>query len=621
MSAPRDDSEFQVQMAMRRAVRWAVAALLLVATAVAFLVLRNSQGDGDGKGEAKVQTPAVKFADVTKEAGLTFEHYTGATGEKLLPETMGGGSAFFDFDGDGDQDLLLVNSTDWPWSPKRATHTAALYRNDGRGKFEDVTAGSGLDVDLYGMGAAIGDYDNDGRADLLLTAVGGNRLFHNEGDGIFRDVTVEAGVAGSPDDWSTSAAWFDFDNDGDLDLFVCHYVAWSRESDRAINYQLAGIGRAYGPPMNFPGSFSALYRNEGDGRFVDVSSASGVQVKNGVTGEPVGKSLGVAPVDLDGDHWTDLIVTNDTAQNFVFHNERNGTFKEIGELSGAAFDRFGKVRGAMGIDTARFEENDSVAISIGNFANEMTALYVSPPNALTFADEAIARGIGTATRNLLTFGVFFFDYDLDGSPDLLTANGHLDEQIGQAQPGQQYRQPAQLFWNSRSHGQAAAFVPVPEGPLTKDLTQPIAGRGSAFADIDGDGDLDVLLTQVGGPPILLRNEQRLGHHWIRIRLTGTRANRDGIGAWVTVRAGGRTLSRQVMPTRGYLSQSELPVTIGLGATDHVDEVIVTWPGGETQKVSNIRIDGETEIVQPIKAGVLSPFAARASARRSARSEA
>ncbi|MEO8352788.1 MAG: CRTAC1 family protein, partial [Chthoniobacteraceae bacterium] len=502
----------------------------------------------------------------------------------------------------GDQDLLLVNSTDWPWSPKRTKHTAALYRNDGRGKFADVTAGSGLDVDLYGMGAAIGDYDNDGRSDVLLTGIEGNRLFHNEGDGKFRDVTVEAGVAGSSDDWSTSAAWFDIDNDGDLDLFVCHYVAWSRESDLAINYQLAGIGRAYGPPMNFPGAFSALYRNEGSGKFTDVSSASGVQVKNGVTGEPVGKALGVAPVDLDDDQWTDLIVTNDTAQNFVFHNERDGSFKEIGELSGAAFDRFGKVRGAMGIDTARFEEDDSVAISIGNFANEMTALYVSPPNSLTFADEAIARGIGTVTRNLLTFGVFFFDYDLDGSPDLLTANGHLDEQIGKAQPGQRYRQPAQLFWNSRSHGQVAAFVPVPEGPLTKDLVQPIVGRGSAFADIDGDGDLDVLLTQAGGPPILLRNEQQLGHHWIRVRLTGTHANRDGIGAVMTVRAAGRTLSRQVMPTRGYLSQSELPVTIGLGAIDHVDEVKVTWPGGETQKVGDIKIDAESHIVQTINPG-------------------
>jgi hypothetical protein len=606
MTAPFADPGTQPDATIGRAVRWAIATLALLASATIFLVIKNSPPADEGAAALirARDVPDVVFRDVTLEAGVTFRHYNGAGDEKLLPETMGAGCAFFDFDRDGDQDLLFVNGTDWPWTPKALTtrHTAALYRNDGRGRFEDVTAGSGLDVELYGMGAAVGDYDNDGLPDLFLSAVGGNRLFHNEGAGKFSDVTAAAGVGGMKDDWSTSAAWFDFDNDGDLDLFVCNYARWSRETDLGINYQLPGLGRAYGPPMNFPGSFPFLYRNDGDGRFTDVSASSGVQVRNKATGQPIAKSLGVAPVDLDGDHWTDFIVANDTVQNFVFHNERNGTFKEIGELSGAAFDSFGKVRGAMGIDAAQFQDDDSVAVSIGNFANEMTAFYVSPPKALTFTDEAIARGIGAASRNALTFGVFFFDYDLDGWLDLLTTNGHLDEQIARAQPAQQYRQPAQLFWNTRGKSKATRFAAVAADDATRDLFQPIAGRGSAFADIDGDGDLDVVLTQVASAPILLRNEQKLGHHWVRLTLVGTRSNRDAIGASIAARGGGRTIYRQVMPTRGYLSQSELPVTIGLGDTTRVDEVVVVWPGGEMQKVENAAVDAVTTIKQPVKTG-------------------
>jgi len=541
--------------------------------------------------------PRVTFTDITRAAGIIFRHYNGARGEKLLPETMGSGCAFFDFDADGDQDILLVNSTDWPWTDGRTPHVAALYRNDGRGGFEDIATGSGLDIDLFGMGVAIGDYDADGLPDVFLTAVRGNRLFHNEGGGKFAETTSEAGVGGPPDGWSTSAAWLDYDNDGDLDLFVCNYVRWSRDTDLAADYKLAGIGRAYGPPMNFPGSFPALYRNEGGGRFSDVSEAAGIQVKNRATGQPIAKSLGLAPVDLDGDGWLDVIVANDTVQNFVFHNERNGTFREIGEMSGAAFDSFGKVRGAMGIDAARFEEDDSVAISIGNFANEMTALYVGKGNALTFTDEAITRGIGAASRNLLTFGVFFFDYDLDGWLDLLTANGHLDERIAEAQPAQQYRQPAQLFWNTHGKRANGGFAPVPATPSTAALYQPIAARGSAFADIDGDGDLDILLTQVAGPPLLLRNDQALGQHWLRLKLTGAGGNRDAIGASIRVRTAQRTIWRYVMPTRGYLSQSELIVTVGLGSTDRVEEVSVTWPGGEVQKVEGVKLNAVNRVAQ------------------------
>ena len=586
--------------------RWLIAALLLIVAATVFLLLRNALPATGGVRPGAASSPAdqallaeippIRFTDVTAAAGISFRHYNGARGEKLLPETMGSGCAFFDFDTDGDQDILLVNSTDWPSAgASRSPHFAGLYRNDGRGQFADVVTGSGLDVDLYGTGVAIGDYDNDGRPDVFLTAVGGNRLFHNEGGGKFRELT-DAGVGGAVDGWSTSAAWLDYDNDGDLDLFVCNYIRWSPEMDFRADYKLAGIGRAYGPPMSFPGTFPSLYRNDRE-RFTDVSASSGVQVRNKATGEPIAKSLGVVPVDLDGDHWLDLVVANDTVQNFVFHNERNGTFREIGEITGAAFDSFGKVRGAMGIDAARFADDDSVAISIGNFANEMTAFYVSKQNALTFTDEAMIRGIGTASRNLLTFGVFFFDYDLDGWLDLLTTNGHLDAEITKAQPTQHYRQPAQLFWNARAKRKAAGFIAVPPTPANADLFQPIVGRGSAFGDIDADGDLDVLLTQVAGAPLLLRNDQALSHHWVRLKLTGTRSNRDGIGAWLKLRAAGRTFWRHVMPARGYLSQSELPVTIGLGRHEQIDEVTVVWPGGQTQDVPTVKLDDISNITQ------------------------
>jgi enediyne biosynthesis protein E4 len=468
----------------------------------------------------------------------------------------------------------------------------ALYRNDGAGNFVDVTEGSGLDASLYGMGVAIGDYDNDGWPDIFITALGVNRLFRNLGNGTFEDVTERAGVGGGENDWSTSAAWVDYNNNGLLDLFVCNYVEWSREIDYEVSYTLVGIGRAYGPPMDFPGTFPFLYRNNGDGTFTDVSAESGIQVRTPVTRLPMAKSLGVAPVDLDGDGWMDLIIANDTVQNFIFHNQRDGTFKEIGATSGVAFDMYGGTRGAMGIDASRLDNDRHLAVAIGNFANEMTALYVSQVVRDTpiFSDEAIAQGIGAHSRNALTFGVFFFDYDLDGWLDLITTNGHIEDEINKVQASQHYRQPAQLFWNARGSGSSRGFIPVPVEKTGPDIFTPIVGRGSAYADIDGDGDLDMIMTQIAGPPLLLRNEQNLGHNWIRFKLVGTRSNRDAIGAWVTARVGARTMLRQVMPTRGYLSQSELPVTFGLGKAERIDEVQVIWPDGAQQPVKNFRLN-------------------------------
>jgi hypothetical protein len=479
-----------------------------------------------------------------------------------------------------------------------------LYRNDGSGRFDDVTAGSGLDISLYGMGVACGDYDNDGLVDVFVSALGPNRLFHNEGNGKFRDVTNEAGVAGEAGAWASSTGWFDYDRDGDLDLFVCNYLQWSREYDEAQNFQLTGGGRAYGRPQNFEGTLPYLYRNEGDGKFTEVAHTAGLHVRNPDTNVPMAKSLGLAFEDFDDDGWLDIIVANDTVQNFLFHNQGDGTFREIGAEAGVAFDMNGNARGAMGIDVGHFRNSDAVGIAIGNFSNEMTALYVSYDRQMQFMDEAISTGLGPNTRLQLTFGVFLADYDLDGRLDFFAANGHLEEDINRVQPSQHYEQPPQLFWNCGAE-HVTEFMPVSERNCGPELLKPLVGRGASFADIDGDGDLDFLITATGGPARLLRNDQQLGHHWLRFKLQGNSSNRDAIGARVEVVTPGRTMRRQVMPTRSYLSQVELPVTFGLGTDERVERVTVRWPDGTEQQVDIEELDRSYEVTQ---ASNLSPTA-------------
>ncbi|NUQ61059.1 MAG: CRTAC1 family protein [Pirellulales bacterium] len=598
------DTEQRDDAIVGRALRWSLAVILPAVCAGAGIlyalsrpaqpppVKESALAEVEVRRPVPVEIPRVIFTDVTAEAGIHFVHENGADGAKLLPETMGGGCAFLDFDADGDQDLLLVNSRSWPWDLRGTRDrrpTMALYRNNGSGQFDDVTAGSGLDVSLYGMGAAVGDYDRDGRVDVFLSAVGPNCLFRNLGDGKFLDVTEQAGVAGETDAWSTSCGWFDYDNDGDLDLFVCNYVRWSREDDVAQDFQLTGGGRAYGRPQNFGGTFPYLYRNEGDGTFQDVSAEAGIQIRNPNTGVPMAKSLGVTFTDPDGDGWLDVVVANDTVQNFLFHNRRDGTFEEIGSPSGLAFDMDGNARGAMGIDAACFRNNDALGVAIGNFANEMTALYVAYGSGMQFTDEAVATGLGPNTRLVLTFGVCFVDYDLDGRPDLFAANGHLEDEINRVQPSQSYEQAPQLFWNCGAE-QATEFLPVGAADSGEELLEPTVGRGASFADLDGDGDQDLLITAIARPPRLLRNDQQLGHHWLRLKLEGTSSNRDAIGAWVEVHASDRIQRQQVMPTRSYLSQAELPVTFGLGRTARVDKVVIRWPGAPTQELTGLAVD-------------------------------
>jgi hypothetical protein len=590
-----------------QAFRWSIIVIVAVAIVVGItwfalrpaeqqeVVVEKELGDVTDRVVEVEQMPEIRFVDITAAAGIDFEHSNGATGDKLLPETMGSGAAFFDYDNDGDQDLLLVNATPWPGDPgSNDRPTARLYANDGGGRFADVTSQAGLDVSLYGVGVAVGDYDNDGDGDVFITALGRNRLFENDGRR-FRDVTDVAGVAGTEDEWSSSAGFLDYDNDGDLDLFVANYVRWSREIDIELNFTLNGEDRAYGPPNNYEGRFPYLYRNDGGGRFTDVSAEAGIQVLNPATGKPMAKALAIAFADVDGDGNLDILIANDTVQNFLYHNQGDGTFEEIGSIAGMGFDRDGNATAAMGIDVAHYRNDEQIAVGIGNFANEMSSLFVSQTGGLQFSDEAIGEGIGAPSRKYLSFGLFFFDYDLDGRLDLLQTNGHLEDEISEVQASQQYRQPTQLFWNSGPESRSC-YQEVPSERVG-DLSKPIVGRGAAYADIDGDGDLDVLLTQVAGKPLLLRNDSTLGNRWARFKLRGTASNRDAIGAWVIVEANGETQRRQVMPTRSYLSQVELPVTIGIGAAGRIDGARVIWPDGSEQDLGPVEPNSVIEVMQ------------------------
>ena len=549
-----------------------------------------------------LEIPEVRFTEITDTAGIDFVHTNGAEGEKLLPETMGGGGGFFDFDNDGDQDLLCVNGNVWPRAKVKPDKppTSMLYANDGTGRFSNVTAGSGLDIPLHGNGVAFGDFDNDGDVDVFISCLGANHLFRNDGGGKFAEVTAVAGVAGGENDWSTSCGWLDFDNDGDLDMFVCNYIQWNRELDQSMEFTLDGKLRAYGRPTDFTGAFPFLYRNEGNGTFVDVSDAAGVQIRDLNTNVPLSKSLGTTFCDVNADGLLDILVANDTVQNLLFLNQPGGTFIETAATAGIAFDNSGGARGAMGIDTACFRNSDAVGIAIGNFATEMTALYVCQTPGATipiFRDEAVSNGIGPVTRTDLKFGILFIDADLDGRLDLFENNGHLEEDIKVVQASQQYEQPPHLLWNCGTEFDNE-FIMLPEAKTGADFQKRMVGRGAAMADIDADGDLDLILFSSGGKPRLLRNDQKSGHHWLRLRLRGTKCNKDAIGAVVNVTLPNSTvLSRTVMPTRSYQSQTELPVTFGLGSAELVKEIAIRWPDGTSQKLSGISVDQQLEVIQ------------------------
>jgi len=533
---------------------------------------------------ATVQIPDIRFTDITEQSGIKYTHYDGKQGERLLPETMGGGSGFLDYDNDGDQDILFVNSCDWPWNKReegKPAPTMCLYQNDGKGAFSDVTQEAGLAVTFYGMGPAFGDYDNDGWVDVFITAVGKNHLFRND-HGKFVEVTDVAGVGGVPTQWSCPAMWFDYDRDGKLDLIVGNYVSWTREIDLSLASTLVGLERSYGQPTNFDGVHMYLYHNEGGGKFKEVGKEAGLHVLNPATGVPEAKSLGITMLDANHDGWMDVCVANDTVKNYLFVNKKDGTFEDQGVTMGVALTRDGQATGAMGIDCGNFRNDDCCGIVIGNFANEQSSLYLSDGKKASFTDVAPTTGFGPQTRIRLTFGTVFADMDLDGRLDILCSNGHLEPEIQKVFPTQQYEQPSQLFWNAGKK-QPTQFVALATEKTGPDFQKPMVGRSATFADIDSDGDLDVLFCANGGRARLLRNEQSQGNHWLRVRLKD-KANTGAIGAVIVLDFGSdEKMMRTISTTRSYLSQTELTATFGLGNREP-KEMTIRWPDGSEQKV-------------------------------------
>jgi hypothetical protein len=514
-------------------------------------------------------TGAIRLTDITRAAGITFTHNNGAFGKKYLPETLGSGAVFLDVDNDGRQDLLLVNGASWPGQPKAAT-PSRLYRNAGKGVFTDVTGRAGIAADLYGMGAAAADFDNDGFQDLLITTVGQNRLYRNTGKGTFVDVTARAGLGGRAG-FSTSAMWFDYDRDGWLDLLVCNYVRWTPDTD--VHCSIDGKQKSYCTPEAYRGTTSWLFRNKGDGTFEDVTAKAGLF-------DATSKALGVTLIEYDDDPWPDIFIANDTQPNKLYRNNGNGTFTELGLKAGVALSEEGRARAGMGVDSADVDNTGKPTVVVTNFSGEMLGLY-RPVGEGQFQDSAPRSEVGRATRQTLGFGCFFFDVDLDGLQDLLVVNGHIDETFTRANTRVAYAEPPHLFHN-RGRGQFTDIVTAVGGAFA----QPKVGRGAAFADIDGDLDLDVVLTTNGGPASLYRNDSTIGNA-LRLTLRGTTSNRDAIGARVRVFAGKDRLSRTVKTGSSYLSQSELPLTFGLGANARADRIVVEWPSGKIEELKNI----------------------------------
>jgi hypothetical protein len=522
-----------------------------------------------GAAAGAAASPGVRFVDVTSAAGIQFRHNSGAFGGKFLPETLGSGCAFLDYDRDGWQDILLINGMDWPGHAQRRS-TLRLYHNNGNGTFTDVTSRVGLDVEMYGMGVAVGDYDNDGFPDILVTCVGQNRLFHNTGKGTFVDVTNTSGL-GKRLGFSTSALWFDYDRDGLLDLFVCNYVKWSPEHD--VFCSLDGKHKSYCTPEAYRGETCWLFHNRGNGTFEDVTASSGIF-------DSSSKSLGVAMLDEGQSGWADLLVANDTQPNKLYRNQRNGSFKDAAVEAGLAFSNEGRARAGMGLDVADFRNSGRSGVAITNFDNEMTGLYEF--SGKTYEDVAAQAGVGPASKNSLGFGCVFLDANLDGWLDLAVANGHIDDTVRNIRGNVGYAQPPLLFLNNGKGGFRDIAAEAGGG-----FEQPKIGRGLAYADFDRDGDLDLLLTTNNGPAYLYRNDQLEGNHSIRFRLVGTKSNRDAIGATVRIFSGGLSQSRMVKSGSSYLSQSELPLTFGLEKRDRVERAEVTWPSGRTEEFKNL----------------------------------
>jgi hypothetical protein len=525
-----------------------------------------------------VSAQQITFHDITARAGIHFTHNNAAFGKKYLPETMGPGCAFIDYDNDGWPDILLVNGESWPGHPGPQS-TLKLYHNNHDGTFTDVTAKAGLAIPMFGLGVAVGDYDNDGYDDLFITALGQNHLFHNNGNGTFTDVTKSAGLWG-PNDFSTSAAWVDYDRDGKLDLVVANYVQWSVAGD--LFCTLDGTHKSYCTPESYKGATARLWHNLGNGKFEDATEKAHFF-------DNTSKSLGIAILDYNGDGWPDIVLANDTQPNKLYLNKKDGTFEEKAVPAGIAFSEDGVARAGMGVDAADYDRSGRPSLIISNFANQMLSLYHNEGNGL-FVDEAPSSEVGRATLVTLGFGCFFFDYDNDGWPDILVADGHIEDQIEKVQKRVSYAEPPHVFRNLGG----GKFVETTQS-LGSTFASPKVARGAAYADIDNDGALDVLMTTNGGRAYLFHNEG-VTNRSLRIKLSGTKSNRDGIGAVITVVSGGDKQTKMVRSGSSYLSQSELVATFGLGQKTKADSIEIQWPSGQVDKLANVNA-GQTVTVQ------------------------
>ncbi len=525
------------------------------------------------------QRSPVRFTDITRAAGIRFVHNNGAFGKKWLPETLGPGCAFIDYDNDGYPDILLINGQDWPGHALHGRTTLKLYHNNRDGTFTDVTARAGLAVSMYGLGVAVGDYDNDGYDAIFVTALGQSHLFHNNGNGTFTDVTKKAGLWGI-NEFSTSAAWVDYDNDGRLDLVVANYVQWSPETD--LYCTLDGAHKSYCTPESYKGASLRLWHNLGDGRFEDATKKAGLH-------DPSSKGLGVAILDYNGDGWPDIVLANDTQPNKLYVNNRNGTFSEKGVLAGIGFSEDGVARAGMGVDAADYDRSGRPSIIISNFSNQMMSLYHNEGNGL-FVDEAPRTNLGRESLLTLGFGCFFFDYDLDGWLDIYVADGHIESDIERVQQRIRYRQPPHLFRNL-GNGKFEDEAVL----AGREFSAPRVARGAAYADINNDGYLDLLVTTNAGPALLFRNDGGVNHS-LRVKLAGTRSNRDGIGAVIRVTNANGKQSEMMRSGSSYLSQSELVLTFGLGPKPVKSDVEVAWPSGQIDRLTGVAAD-QTVTVQ------------------------
>ena len=541
--------------------------------------------------------PAIEYVDVAEQVGVDFQHVTGASGRRYFPETMGSGVAFVDFDGDQNLDIYFVNGAAFPGYKGSPDPVNALFRNEGD-RFVEAARDAGVDDPGHGMGCAFADYDNDGDADLYLTNYGANVMYRNEGDGRYRDVTGQAAVGDTT--WSMGSTFVDYDHDGDLDLYVANYVHYDLayagkdlEAYLAMSQRAPAEGiEAYPHPRNFAGAEDHLFRNEGDGRFRAVNRLAGLVD----TSAAAGRGLGVVATDYDNDGWSDLYVANDAVPNFLYHNAGDGRFTELGRLAGVAYGQDGQEEAGMGVDAADYDNDGHVDLVVTNFENEPNSLYQNRGTGF-FPHASYPAGVGLVSLRYLSFGIGFVDYDNDGYQDLFVANGHVLDNASAFYESGSYAQPNQLLRNQGPDVRGQYRFRDVSSRAGAALAQARVSRGCAVGDYDNDGDADIVVTNSGQSPALLRNEEGNSRHWLTISTRGGPSNRDGIGARIEVWAGGLYQVKEVRGSFSYLSQRDMRVSFGLGARTRVDSVRIHWPSGAVERLAGLRPDRFVTLVE------------------------